>query len=535
MAASLNSSVTSVMLIDAAQINNFLAAVIISVYINGCFLVAEIAFISHGPQGRTREMIDSMAHILSGPIAFISFFNGGFLGTFMFFMAIWHFLCDTGTARPSYVFLSSSLCRHGCSGKLQWFTSFWLLVHHVFIGVFKLSLDLGLVDISGATCMRPEGCISPVHMTRCWMGGATMSHLSFGMAHFGLKGAMPIRILSIVLRVGVGDIGLVLTQPGSLIRLAMSWDLFWMCVMIALTLRPLPKAVVHEAAHGNDAKCLEPLDPQGGGGDDELSSDDEDGARARKTLVEQVRQSKAAAQARRSEQQATQDDGTEELDVHHEAIAQQVIAAASGSTAVESETSSCPSKLPAGRHDNGCRQGPRTTAASSKPARWGGGLLDRLVHMEQPLNHSLDKELVMATHTSGSLEPRGQHARHRGFASTQQEAAYSAEKRRLQAEIHRLQRLEATESDSRRATELMHQQKRLRAEQLQLHNQQMAAQVVATQFRGERHESNGHNHRHHHRAGAPAVSSALDASAECPAPAEQVRHSPVHRLSHLEA
>ena len=58
--------------LDSALMMDFLAAIFISIYLNSCFLVAEAIFIAHGPQGHLRHMIDSMAHILSGPIAFIA-------------------------------------------------------------------------------------------------------------------------------------------------------------------------------------------------------------------------------------------------------------------------------------------------------------------------------------------------------------------------------------------------------------------------------------------------------------------------------
>ena len=219
----------------SSNLADFAAAVFISVYLNSCFLVAETIMITHGPQGKLRVMIDAMAHVLSGPIAFIAFFNGGFLGTFLFFCSIWHFLCDTGNARPSYVFLSP--CRNGasCEKRFVWFTSFWLLVHHTFIGVFKLSIDMGIVDPNAPGC---ESCTPPHHLIRSWMAGATMSHLSMGMSHFGLRGAVQLRLLSLVLRVGVGEVGLILTQRGTLLQLAMMWDLFWMTIMIALVMRP---------------------------------------------------------------------------------------------------------------------------------------------------------------------------------------------------------------------------------------------------------------------------------------------------------
>ena len=232
--------------LDSALMMDFLAAIFISIYLNSCFLVAEAIFIAHGPQGHLRHMIDSMAHILSGPIAFIAFFNGGFLGTFLFFCSIWHFLCDTGAARPSYVFLSPCSRRSDCETRFVWFTSLWLLIHHTFIGVFKLSIDMGIVDPTDSGC---ASCIPADHLIRSWMAGATMSHLSMGMAHFRFRGAGVVRLFSIFLRVGVGEIGIIITQPGTLLRLAMMWDLFWMSVMIALAVRPRPRP--HEAADAN--------------------------------------------------------------------------------------------------------------------------------------------------------------------------------------------------------------------------------------------------------------------------------------------
>jgi hypothetical protein len=78
-------------------------AVMISGYINFCFFVSEVAMIAFGPQGETRHVLDTMAHILAGPIAFLGFLNAGFTGSFFFFLALWHFLCDAGRARPSYI------------------------------------------------------------------------------------------------------------------------------------------------------------------------------------------------------------------------------------------------------------------------------------------------------------------------------------------------------------------------------------------------------------------------------------------------
>ena len=75
----------------------------ISAYLNFCFFVGEIAFVSYGPTGKVRHTLDMMAHILTGPISFLGFLNGGFMGSFFFFFSLWHFLCDSNRARPSLV------------------------------------------------------------------------------------------------------------------------------------------------------------------------------------------------------------------------------------------------------------------------------------------------------------------------------------------------------------------------------------------------------------------------------------------------
>jgi hypothetical protein len=91
-----------------------------------CFLVAEIAMLTHGPSCERRHSLDMMAHILTGPISFLAFLNGGFMGSFFFFFSLWHFLCDSNRARPSCVLVYP----HTRAEFWVWFESLWLLIHH---------------------------------------------------------------------------------------------------------------------------------------------------------------------------------------------------------------------------------------------------------------------------------------------------------------------------------------------------------------------------------------------------------------------
>ena len=153
-------------------------ALLLSIFINLCFFMAELASLASGPSGERRELMEAYAHILTGPIAFIAFINkGGFTGTFIFFCTLWHFLCKTGRGRPSYVLALP--CRKGVTRfeVWWWFECFLLLVHHVFIGAFKVALDLQLFDLEGG----PSAAMSPRHVIRVWLGGACLSHLSTGM------------------------------------------------------------------------------------------------------------------------------------------------------------------------------------------------------------------------------------------------------------------------------------------------------------------------------------------------------------------
>ena len=104
----------------------------ISIYINLCLMVAEVAVLAFGPRDHHRETLDTLAHILAGPSPSSDSSTAGSWIVF-FFLSLWHFLCDSGEARPSLI----RVCPTNWKG-LGLFESLWLLIHHVYIGAFKL-------------------------------------------------------------------------------------------------------------------------------------------------------------------------------------------------------------------------------------------------------------------------------------------------------------------------------------------------------------------------------------------------------------
>ena len=208
-------------------ITTVLEGVYISMYINLCFMVAEIAVLAWGPIGSRRETLDTLAHILAGPISFLGFLNGGFMGSLLFFLSLWHFLCDSGQSRPSLV----RVCPRNCKEFWVWFESLWTLIHHIYIGAFKLlSTDLAS-QLEGVNTSQ-----GPVRfLVRTWVGGATMSHLSFGMTSLGMQGALFFRVLSVFMRMGAASA--IVAQYEGALRMAYIWDLCWMTVILSLTLR----------------------------------------------------------------------------------------------------------------------------------------------------------------------------------------------------------------------------------------------------------------------------------------------------------
>ncbi len=241
-------------------------AVFISFYINLCFFVAEIGMLTYGPTGRVRHTLDTMAHVMAGPFAFIGFLNQGFMGTLFFFLSLaselgvstrivaltlhtcgslslglvltwwagdrvapeqWHFMCDVGRARPSYI----RECPQTVEEGWVWFESLWLLIHHWYIGAFKLlssdlASELSGIDVRGGPLRR---------YIRLWACGATLSHLSFGMAELGMRGHVTFRAISVLLRMGFAG-WIAIEFPGE-VRLAYIWDLCWMSVILGLTAR----------------------------------------------------------------------------------------------------------------------------------------------------------------------------------------------------------------------------------------------------------------------------------------------------------
>ena len=214
--------------ISNAQLETLGEAMMISGYINLCLLVCEIGMLTYGPRGETRHMLDTMAHILTGPISFLGFLNGGFTSSILFFLSLWHFMCDSGRARPSYLRVRPRTCEE-C---WVWFESLWLLLHHWYIGTFKLlSTDLAS-QLEGLDLQTGNVRF----LIRTWVLGATLSHLSFGMSALKMRGSTPARALSVVFRMGAAG-AIVLTQSKMELRYAYGWDLTWMTVILGLTVR----------------------------------------------------------------------------------------------------------------------------------------------------------------------------------------------------------------------------------------------------------------------------------------------------------
>mgnify|MGYP006143826345 CR=1 FL=1 len=215
-------------------IYKFIAASFVSVYVNTCFLVVEVMMITHGPQGNNRRILEALAHIMSGPIAFLAFFQGDFLGSLLFFLSIWHFMCDTGHARPSYFFLFP--CKRLGLPLGIWLESFWTLLHHMFIGTFKIAMDMGFIrdTISDQLPWVQRFALM-------WIGGATLSHLSMGMSMFDIQfcwhgDSSVLRFASVALRIGAAATLAFApdtwTQAPVGVQAAMVGDLLWMTVMI---------------------------------------------------------------------------------------------------------------------------------------------------------------------------------------------------------------------------------------------------------------------------------------------------------------
>ena len=141
----------------------------------------------------------------------IGFLNGGFMRSLFFFLSLWQFLCDSGEARPSLI----RVCPTNCKEFWVWFELLWLLTHHAYIGTFKLlSTDLA-AQLQGVN--TSEGPIR--FLIRTWVGGATMSHLSFGMTPLGMRGANFFRVLSVFMRMGAASAVVVVHADQTALRL----------------------------------------------------------------------------------------------------------------------------------------------------------------------------------------------------------------------------------------------------------------------------------------------------------------------------
>jgi len=234
---------------DVTDINTIAEAIMISGYINFSFFVCEIGMRIYGPTGQLRHNLDMMAHILAGPISFLGFLNGGFMGSLFFFLSLWHFMCDSGRARPSLI---RELPRTVEEGWV-WFESFWLLLHHWYIGTMKLlSTDLA----SQMDYSLQAGSLR--FLIRTWILGATLSHLSFGMDALHMKGHVTLRALSVGFRMGAALAIFLSPKYPRAVQLVYLWDICWMTVILSLTLR---KALCASRANINPKGAIEMTTP----------------------------------------------------------------------------------------------------------------------------------------------------------------------------------------------------------------------------------------------------------------------------------
>lgn len=161
------------------------------------------------------------------------------MGTLIFFLCLWHFLCDTGCTRPTHVLVvpwrtqpwNSSSWLRGVT-MLQWAMSWLVLFHHLAIGTFKVAMDSAVFgDASGKGF---EIAAQTLSLVLC---GAALSHLSYAMCHFGVPGDRYVRIFSVACRLG-GDAASIAVGDSLALRLIFACDILWMCCMITCVVVP---------------------------------------------------------------------------------------------------------------------------------------------------------------------------------------------------------------------------------------------------------------------------------------------------------
>lgn len=194
----------------------------LALFIHGCLFVGELAMLIGGPPRDARRVVDGFAHILTGPIAVISFYSNDSVGTLLFFGSLWHFLCDCAETRPTYVLLwPGRTGRTAVYHYLRWFESLWVLLHHIFIGTVKLGLDRGTFNETN----------DPL-LLFVFIAGAGLAHLSFGMDAFHIRGGSSALVISQVMRASA-DVAIVAKTWGDEDdwQFLMLMDLIWLAVI----------------------------------------------------------------------------------------------------------------------------------------------------------------------------------------------------------------------------------------------------------------------------------------------------------------
>jgi hypothetical protein len=209
---------------------------LLSVFIN-CFLfVGELAMLTTNKNNRS--IVDGFAHILTGPVSIIAFYQPDTLASVLFFGCLWHFLCDCAETRPTYLLLfpwagvpQSMQDNVGSKSTpsiayFRWTESLLIFLHHIFIGTVKVALD--------------RNVIAPIKfpvLLFIFIAGAGLAHLSFGMSVFRIKFAFKVLVVSQLLRFGADSAIVALTWgTTSDWQFLMLGDLCWLVIYTCVKL-----------------------------------------------------------------------------------------------------------------------------------------------------------------------------------------------------------------------------------------------------------------------------------------------------------
>ena len=240
---------------DSGTLRGFALAAARSALINACLFVGELfsmVYFHKTGQTHVAANISAVLDVLFGPAVVISFFQQDFFGTLFFFLAMWHFLCDSESTRPTHILVvpwHTALWRKGnrTASVLSWFMSWLMLIHHFLVGAFKIGKD------SRAFGDGQDPLLSDTQSLILY--GGALSHLSYSMYHFGIPGHVAVRLFAVVCRLG-GDVSSFLVASTTGTRVFMALDCCWMLCMIGSTLwqAALLKGASHKAEASSGAK-----------------------------------------------------------------------------------------------------------------------------------------------------------------------------------------------------------------------------------------------------------------------------------------